>query len=88
MIDISKYPNMQPSARDGGKSFKRLLSKTDEVVVWILPSGFLLDRYKEGLGCVAAYRFDSLEDALHVANNLDGTEEDWTVLDEFKECDK
>lgn len=33
MIDISKYPNMQQSARDKGKLFKRLLSKTEEVVV-------------------------------------------------------
>lgn len=85
MIDISKYPNMQPSIRDEGKSFKRLLSKKEEVVVWILPSGFVLDRYREGEGCVAAYRFPTLEDALHAANNLDGSEEDWAVLAEFKE---
>lgn len=83
MIDISKYPNLSSSPEEDYSVFRHF--PNDTVIVWDLPSGFILDRYKKGEGCVAVYRFPTIEEALEAANNLDGTAEGWNAISQFLE---
>lgn len=80
MIDPSEYPNL--NSMDEGKTFVREMS-LEKVIVWDLPSGFVLDRYKKSRGATLIYRFPTLEEALKAASDLDGTAEGWDAISQF-----
>lgn len=96
MIDTSKYPNLlfRTKRADG------LVDEAEFRASKLLPYGvsvevgrssdgqsFLVERWldnNEFGGLTDCYRFPTLDQALEVANKVDGTDESWEAISEFK----
>lgn len=85
-IDLSKYPSLEVGPLAPAEVATREVGR-DVVSVWRWGDDVVMDRYVEGMtgDRVDVYRFGSLEEALYAANNLDGSDGNWSALAEFKE---
>lgn len=96
MIDTSKYPNLlfRTKRTDGlvdEAEFRASKLLPYGVSIEVCPSSdgqsFIIERWldnNEFGGMTDAYKFPALEQTLEAADKIDGTDESWEAISEFK----